>query len=357
MTPELAWHDWIFSRNWIAELTVVLVLFILFNFFLKGFLNRAKTKARLIENDWKSHIDTVAMAPIQFLLWICLIAFSIDILVRELELEGVFEIVPSLRDTGIVLCLAWLALRWKKAVHDSIVSRRLKGKTSFDLITLELISKLFTIGVLFIVLLLVMQILGLNVVPLLTFGGIGAAAIAFASKDVFANFFGGLMLNLTRPFTVNDQIELPQRKVVGQIEEIGWYLTVIRDLQKRPIYMPNSVFSSELVINLSRITHRRIEETIGLRYADIGSSEAIAEEIRQYFQSHPNIDHNLPVYVYIHTLASSSVDLEVKAYTLCTRYEEFMEIKQKVLLEIYRIVKKYNGDLAYPTITVETRSF
>ncbi|MBS0624769.1 MAG: mechanosensitive ion channel family protein [Verrucomicrobia bacterium] len=350
-TPS--WTQWILKNPWIAELFIILTLIVLLNFVLKRVLIRSKKRAHIVENDWRVHLDYIMVRPLQLLLWIFLIAFSVDIIIREFEFEGVFLFFPALRDSGIVVCLAWLILRWKKVFHDSIVARRIKGKSSFDLITLELINKLFTIAVLFIVLMLILQILGLNIVPLLTFGGIGAATLAFASRDVFANFFGGLMLNLTRPFTVNDQIEMPHRKVTGYVEEIGWYLTVIRDLQKRPIYMPNSIFSSEILINLSRITHRRIEEMIGLRYVDIGRAEKIVDEIRQLLTSHTNIDQTLPLYVYLYTLAPSSVDIEVKAYSLSTRYEDFMEIKQKVLLEIYQIISRHNADLAFPTITID----
>lgn len=352
MTQTPDWYDWIFKRPWMVELLVIFVLLVLLNFVFKRIFARSKRRAQLVENDWRIHLDYIAVPPLQLLLWLFLIAFTGDLLVREFELQGVFLFVPALRDAGIVVCLAWLILRWKKVFHDTVVARRIKGKVSFDLVSLELINKLFTIAVIFIVVMLIMQILGLNIVPLLTFGGIGAATLAFASRDVFANFFGGLMLNLTRPFTVGDQVELPHRKVTGHIEEIGWYLTVIRDLQKRPVYMPNSIFSNEILVNLSRITHRRIEETVGLRYSDIGSVEAIVQEVRQLLYAHPNIDHALPLYVYLQTFAPSSIDLEVKAYTLNTRYEEFMEIKQKILLEIFQILAKRGADFAYPTVTV-----
>ena len=352
MTQNLTWVDWIFGKTWVVELIIILLLLLLLNFVLRGLLASAKRKGRLIENDWRLHLDYVAVRPVQLLIWVFLIAFTGDLLIRESELEGSFVFLPALRDCGVVICLAWALLRWKKIFHDSVVAQRMKGQTSFDPLSLELVSKLFTLAVIFVVFLLILQILGLNIIPLITFGGIGAAALAFASKDVFANFFGGLMLNLTRPFTVNDQVELPHRKVVGHIEEIGWYLTVIRDLQKKPIYLPNSIFASEILINISRMTHRRIEETIGLRYADISHAAEIVDEVRKLFQSDINIDHSLPIYVFVQSLAPSSVDLEVKAYTLSTRYEEFMEIKQKILLQIYEILESRGAELAYPTMTV-----
>lgn len=309
MIQNSVWDNWFSDHPWIVEIAVVLALLLTFNFLLKGFLIRSKRKAHLAENDWFIHLESIMLRPVQAILWICFISFVVNLLLREFRLEGNLSFIPLLRDAGIIICLSWLVLRWKAVFYNSIAGKRAKGKLSLDSATLELISKLFTVAVIFIVLMLLMQILGLNVLPLLTFGGIGAAALGFACKDVFANFFGGLMLNMTRPFTVNDLIELPQKKIMGHVENVGWYLTAIRDLQKKPIYIPNSFFSNELVINHSRITHRRMEESIGLRLADFGHCEPILAHVNRLIQSHADIDHNLPIHVYVQTLAPSSIDL------------------------------------------------
>jgi MscS family membrane protein len=71
------------------------------------------------------------------------------------------------------------------------------------------------------------------------------------------------MIYLDRPFAVGDWIRSPDRDIEGTVEDIGWRLTRIRTFDSRPLYVPNSAFTSIAVENPSRMEHRRIYETIG----------------------------------------------------------------------------------------------
>ena len=118
--------------------------------------------------------------------------------------------------------------------------------------------------------LMVLQSLGVSVSGLLAFGGIGGIAVGFAAKDMLANFLGGLSIYLDRPFAVGDWIRSPDRSIEGTVEDIGLRVTRIRTFDQRPLYVPNSTFSSVSLENPSRMTNRRIYETIGVRYEDAG---------------------------------------------------------------------------------------
>lgn len=245
---------------------------------------------------------------------------------------------------GGILFLTWIILHWKKAVRAKALARRIQGSLSLDPLSIEIAGKIFTVAIVFVSLLLILEILGLDVMPLLTFSGIGAAALAFASRDVIANFFGGLMIYLSRPFTVGDFVELPGKKIQGNVEEIGWYFTSIRDLHKRPLYIPNSVFSTEFLLNHSRMTHRWIEEKIRIRSVNGDKAEEIIEAIRQLLAKQAEIDHQKPIHVFLLSIGLYVLEIEVKAYTLATQYERFMEIKQTLLLEIYQIIQSRVSD-------------
>ncbi len=246
--------------------------------------------------------------------------------------------MPEMVEVLVVVCLTWCLFRWKKAFYSSLLLRRSQGKMLLDPASLGFLNKLATLFIAMMAGLFILHIAGLNILPLVTFGGIGAASVAFASKDIFSNFFSGLMLHMTRPFTVNDQVELPGKKVAGRIEEIGWCLTVIRDLQKRPIYLPNSFFSNEVLINISRMTHRRIEETVRFRCIDRVAISGCVKLIRECLEAHPYIDHALPLYVFLNALGSSFAEIEIKAYTTCVEYEKFSQVKEDVLLKAHEIV-------------------
>lgn len=235
------------------------------------------------------------------------------------------------------LLLAWLAMWSKKIFFKKVSVARLAGKHVPDTFTIQIIEKIFTIAILFIAMMIVLQVFGLNILPLLTFSGIGAAFLGFASKDMVANFFGGLMIYITRPFSVNDEIEIPSKKIVGKVEEIGWYLTTIRDKEKKSIYVPNSTFSTEYLLNQSRMTHRRIDEQIRLRIGDLVCVEKLLVDVRSMIEKHPEIDHLEQIDVFLLSFSPYGVVIDVKAYTKSTKYLKFMAVKQEILINIYRL--------------------
>ena len=198
--------------------------------------------------------------PIQILLWILGVTLVIEILGRRFDFSFFETYLNAFRSTGFVFCTAWMLLRWKKET-ERIFLQKDRHHRNIETGFVQMIGKLVTVTVVLIGLMIVLQIWGLDILPLVAFGGIGAAAIGFAAKDVISNFFGGFMLHLNRPFVVGDHVLLPGKNLEGVVEEIGWNLTMIRDREKRPTYVPSALFSQELVINFSRMSHRRLHRT------------------------------------------------------------------------------------------------
>ena len=200
--------------------------------------------------------------------------------------------------------------------------------------------------------LLVLQAFGVSVSGVLAFGGIGGIAIGFAARDLLANFFGALMIFLDRPFSVGDWVRSPDRDIEGTVEDIGWRLTRIRTFDKRPLYLPNSIFSSLAVENPSRMYNRRIYETIGLRYDDIGSMEGIVTGVREMLQQSDEIDQQQVLMVNFVTFGPSSVDFFIYAFTKTVDWQTYHEVKQGILLNIAQIIERHNAEIAFPTQTL-----
>ena len=200
--------------------------------------------------------------------------------------------------------------------------------------------------------LVAMQTLGYSISGILAFGGVGGIAVGFAARDLLANFFGGLMVYLDRPFAVGEWIRSPDKEIEGTVEEIGWRLTVIRTFDKRPLYVPNSVFTSISVENPSRMQNRRIYETIGIRYEDVDKMEAIVNDVKNMLLGHPEIDHGKTLIVNFNSFAPSSLDFFVYTFTKTTEWVRFHEIKQDVLLKISEIIGAHGAEIAFPTSTV-----
>lgn len=94
------------------------------------------------------------------------------------------------------------------------------------------------------------------------------------------------MLYFDRPFSIGDWIRSPDRNIEGTVAEIGWRITKITTFDNRPLYVPNSLFSSISVENPGRMTNRRITTTIGLRYEDAAKVGVIVEAVREMLKNH-----------------------------------------------------------------------
>ena len=195
--------------------------------------------------------------------------------------------------------------------------------------------------------------MGFSVSGILAFGGIGGIAIGFAARDLLANFFGGLMLYLDRPFAVGDWVRSPDRNIEGAVEHIGWRLTRIRSFDKRPIYIPNGVFSTLVIVNPSRMTHRQLYETIGIRYRDADKMAAIVADVAALLKRHPGIDPSQAIMVHFTRFAPSSLDFFVCAHTHTTVWAEFNQVKQDILLQIKDIIAAHGAQIAFPTSTLD----
>jgi len=136
------------------------------------------------------------------------------------------------------------------------------------------------------------------------------------------------------------------------VEEIGWRLTRIRTFDKRPLYVPNAVFTQITVENPSRMTNRRINETIGLRYDDVHKVAAIVADIKAMLRAHPEIDQDQTMIVNFTQFAASSLDIMVYTFTRTTAWVAFHEIKQDVMLKIADIVTRHGAEIAFPTRTL-----
>jgi MscS family membrane protein len=147
-------------------------------------------------------------------------------------------------------------------------------------------------------------------------------------------------------------VRSPDKEIEGTVEQIGWRLTKIRTFDQRPLYVPNSVFTSISVENPSRMENRRIYETIGIRYADFDKMAAIVSDVKKMLLNHPEIDTGKTLIVNFNSYAPSSLDFFIYTFTKVTEWVRFHEIKQDVLLKIGEIIGGHGAEIAFPTSTV-----
>jgi MscS family membrane protein len=259
-------------------------------------------------------------------------------------MEGAFKV-------GVIALFAWFAVRFITEAEHNLKTPGYT-KEPMDETTVTAMSKLLRASVIITAVLVVAQSMGYSISGVLAFGGIGGIAVGFAAKDLLANFFGGLMIYMDRPFSVGDWVRSPDRQIEGTVEHIGWRLTTIRTFDKRPLYVPNSMFNSISLENPSRMSHRRIYETIGVRYDDVSKVRPILDDVKNMLIQHDEIDDTQTLIVNFNQYGPHSLDFFIYTFTKTTNWIKYHEVKEDVLLKVSDIVAAHGAEFAFPTRTL-----
>lgn len=343
-----------FFEHWMAQTFVITFITFTLAFLVRIVLKHFLNKASHTKNKWDDSIIKAALTPLNLAIILLGMAFAVEPYPEEKQ-SYLVEIVPVVRELGLVVLLAWFLVNFIKQAEKILVKDD-QTENSIDETTASAISKLLRISVIVSSVLIIMQSLGYSVSGVLAFGGIGGIAVGFAAKDLLSNFFGALMIHLDRPFKVGDWVRSPDKQIEGVVEAIGWRLTIIRTFDKRPLYVPNAVFTQVSVENPSRMTNRRIYETIGVRYCDADKLPKIIDQVSDMLNHHPDIDHDLVKIVNFNEFAPSSLDFFIYVLTKTTNWIEFHKVKQDVLFKVLSIIEENGAEVAFPTSTIHVDS-
>ena len=337
----LAW----ISKPVLVQVFTIVLATVVANFVVRYVLRQLLIKAEKSNTVWDDALIGSIHRPMSLLIWVVGLSWAAEFVSFEAQ-AGLAEIIEPIRFICVVGLITMFLSKFVSNCEDGFIAN------GSDVTTAHAIGKLLRISVFITAALTVLQTLGISISGILAFGGVGGIAVGFAAKDLLANFFGGLMVYLDRPFAVGDWIRSPDRNIEGTVEKIGWRLTIIRTFDSRPLYVPNSVFTSIALENPSRMRNRRIYETIGIRYADAAKVKVIVDDVRSMLSEHEDIDPTKTLIVNFNTFAASSLDFFVYTFTKTTNWVEFHGVKEKVLLEIYAVVEAHGAEVAFPTSTI-----
>lgn len=343
------------AESWLPQVLMVIATAIIINLVAYYLLRHVEKIAGRSSAVWDDALIKATRKPLTLILWVSATVFAIEVVHRHLG-TPVFDFVRPTRDTIVIAALAWFLLRLISQASRNVLARTAPIEGAMDRTTIDALSKLGRFTVIIVAVLVILQTLGFSVSGVLAFGGIGGIAVGFAAKDMLANFFGGLTIYLDRPFTVGEWIRSPDKEIEGTVEYIGWRHTRVRAFNKNPIYVPNALFTSIVVENPTRMTNRRIKETIGIRHADIDRMAAITAEVKAMLRAHPEIDTRATLIVTFNRFAASSLDFFIYAFTRTVEWVHYHEIKQDVLLKVAAIIRSHGAEIASPTRTLHLDS-
>ncbi|WP_372861994.1 mechanosensitive ion channel family protein [Spongiibacter sp.] len=338
---------------WLSEVFIVVLIALIANLLAGRLLNRLAERFKQTHNLWDDAVLLAARRPLILMIWVVGASHVLEVIAGSTDAE-IFSALQPFRAVAVMAILGWFLVRLVREVEAGLLSRDYSDNDEpIDQTTVMALGKLVRSAVIIVVVLMILQNLGYSVSGVLAFGGIGGIAVGFAAKDLLANFFGGLMVYLDRPFSVGDWVRSPDKEIEGTVENIGWRQTRIRTFDQRPLYVPNATFTQIAVENPSRMLNRRIYETVGVRYEDAEKLPEIIARVREMLENHQEIDLGKTLIVNFNKFNASSLDFFIYTFTKTTQWVKYHEIKQDVLLKVLAIVHDCGADVAYPTTTVK----
>ena len=265
---------------------------------------------------------------------------------------------PNLRDAVELIAKVALLLQaasWGNGAITFWLERVTRQRAQTDRASLTTINALGVLArfVLWILIFLVaLDAFGVDVTALITGLGIAGVAVALAVQNVLGDLLASLSIALDKPFVIGDTIAF--ETFVGTVEDIGLKTTRLRSISGEQLIVSNAELLKARIRNYGRMAERRVLFTIGIGYDTPPALVARAPQIIR-----EAVLRNEPVRfdrAHFQGFLDSALNLEAVYFVLSADYNAYMDIQQRVNLEILERFRAEGIEFAFPTRTVVLRS-
>jgi len=209
--------------------------------------------------------------------------------------------------------------------------------------------------VVFLGILKLLTLFGVNVTTVIAGASIGGLAVALASQDTVKNLIGTFMIFLDKPFHIGDWIEADT--VVGTVEEVGFRSTRVRAADTSVYQIPNSKLAEITINNKGLRKYRRYKTELGLRYDTPPELiEAFVRGVRALIIAHPDTKSE-SYNVEFTGFGDSALLIMVNVYFKSLDWGVEQSSKHRLHIAIIKLAKALGVDFAFPSSTVIIEQF
>ncbi|KAL5556557.1 hypothetical protein UlMin_038793 [Ulmus minor] len=315
------------------------------------------------DNSWKKsntyYITTSYLQPL--LLWsgAALVCRALDPIILPTEASQIVKqrLLNFVRSLSTVLAFAYClssfiqqAQKFFMETNDTSDTRNMgfqfAGKAVYSAVWIAAFS-------------LFMELLGFSTQRWLTAGGLGTVLLTLAGREIFTNFLSSAMIHATRPFVANEwiQTKIEGYEVSGTVEHVGWWSpTIIRGEDREAVHIPNHKFTVNVVRNLSQKTHWRIKTHLAISHLDVHKINNIVADMRKVLAKNPQVEQQrLHRRVFLDNInpENQALLIMVSCFVKTSHHEEYLCVKEAILLDLLRVISHHRARLATPIRTVQ----
>ncbi len=293
------------------------------------------------DNKWESHLRGRLGAPLAFAWALAAVHFTVPYLALT---SGAVAFLSRLLTAGALIAFFWLVVRFVDVAGARLLEQANEKKNPSARSLVPLGTKTLKILIFAIAMTAALSELGFSVTSLVAGLGIGGVALALAAQKTVENLFGSLSISLDRPFRVGDVIIVDT--VTGTVDSIGLRSTRLRTEARTRVTIPNGKLADMRIENVSDRDRIRFACTLAIDVAAKPAEvSAVIEGVQAALRAEPKT-YASSVSVVLAKVSPTSLDVEVLAWFTTTNYDEFLLLRQKMLLQCLEIVGASGAKLA-----------
>lgn len=257
-------------------------------------------------------------------------------------LNGFIVLLPNMMLALIVFAIFFFVARAIKRVVKNLTRERRQAR-NLGMVLGRLAQGTTILVGLFIALSIVIP--SLKAGDLVQLLGVSGVAFGFAFRDILQNFLAGILILLTEPFQIDDQIVY--KDFEGTVENIQTRATTIKTYDGRRIVIPNSeLFTNSVTVNTA-FEHRRLQYDVGIGYGD-DIDQARRLILEAMHETDGVLETPAPDALVVE-LADSTVNIRARWWIQPPRRADVLDLQDRVLTNIKNKLTSNGIDLPLPT--------
>lgn len=196
------------------------------------------------------------------------------------------------------------------------ITRKIVNKSKLKGIAGDFLITILKIVLIFIYLIAILNVLGINTSSFIALFTVGTLAISLAIQSVISNFASGIVIVSNQPFREGDFVEVAGES--GTVEKISLFATKIKTPDNKVISIPNSAVASGNIVNYSTEEKRRVDLTFSVAYgSDVDKVKLVIESV---LDEHKLVLHDDGYTVRLNEQGSSSLNFVCRCWTMNNDY-------------------------------------